>query len=536
MHGVHPVSLQRVRQKPGEVGVGDAEQHGLAGRIGERDLGAGARLCQDLVARLRLEVEDLALGGAVDLDVRRFRRQVGPDCVDLTVDGLVVPRRIVVGEGERLHPAQPRHCDHVIERAVAPADLSLVLARPVLRVVDQQIGAGEEFDMALVLTADFPGAISERPGMRLVIAAIDDGHAVRLEPVAEGQRRVVQVLRLDRDVADPEHPLAEVVIADRGPELRELDREIGVLHLAGEHLAHSVGEAVRRVDVPLIARDEKRGEERQALDVVPMGVADQQVAAKRLLPGLHQLRAEGQRTGAAIEHHERARVRPQLDARGIPPVPDGTWPRLRIEPRVPRISHASHRLLPHITESTDAAAIICHARRWTAKGRCLHSSPGSRSATVVAARDHIRCPAPPRLPRRRPDGAGNQYGSMSGMVSGRRRKSRLRSINRARQSPPRCRGRRRAAGGRRRARRRSSARPAPRPAAGSASVAAQRSRKLITDVLRRISAVEPEIILVAREGGDRRRGDRDGRHQQRVEIGGARRRRGRSDRRGRRTA
>jgi glutamate-5-semialdehyde dehydrogenase len=72
--------------------------------------------------------------------------------------------------------------------------------------------------------------------------------------------------------------LDEVVVLDRGAEVEELDREVGVLHLARERLVDRRVEAAGPVHVPHVARHEQRREERQPLDVVPVRVPDEQVA------------------------------------------------------------------------------------------------------------------------------------------------------------------------------------------------------------------------------------------------------------------
>ena len=58
--------------------------------------------------------------------------------------------------------------------------------------------------------------------------------------------------------------------------------EVGVLHLPRKRFAQRGAEAARHIDVPLVARPEKGSEEGQALDVIPVGVANQDMATHRV--------------------------------------------------------------------------------------------------------------------------------------------------------------------------------------------------------------------------------------------------------------
>ena len=80
------------------------------------------------------------------------------------------------------------------------------------------------------------------------------------------------------DVVDLELALDEVVVLDRRVEVEQLDREVRVLHLTRERLVDRRVEPAGPVDVPDVAGLEQRREERQALDVVPVGVPDEEVA------------------------------------------------------------------------------------------------------------------------------------------------------------------------------------------------------------------------------------------------------------------
>src|SRR5215467_14072377 len=96
----------------------------------------------------------------------------------------------------------------------------------------------------------------------------------------------------DFDVVDIEGAFDKIVIMNCGSELIRCYRKISVLHLTCERFAQGLVEALGTVDVPVIASHEKRGEERDALDVIPMGVADENVTAQALGAARHQLLAQ----------------------------------------------------------------------------------------------------------------------------------------------------------------------------------------------------------------------------------------------------
>ena len=102
---------------------------------------------------------------------------------------------------------------------------------------------------------------------------------------------MIQIVGGDLDIVDIEGALDEVVIANLGPALIERDREVCILHLPGQGFTQGLAQALRAVDVPFVAGHKKRSEEWDALDVIPMRVADQDVAAQAFSAGRHQILA-----------------------------------------------------------------------------------------------------------------------------------------------------------------------------------------------------------------------------------------------------
>ena len=149
-----------------------------------------------------------------------------------------------------------------------------------------------------------------------------------------------------RDVADGEGALDEVVVVDGRGELLDRDREVGVLHLSGERLAERTGQTAGTVDVPRAVRLEQGGEERQALDVVPVGVADEEVAVDRLHRPLRAISSTPspwapvpQSSTTTVPASERTSTHDVL-----PPYRSVDGPALAIDPRVPQ----KVTFMPHV--------------------------------------------------------------------------------------------------------------------------------------------------------------------------------------------
>src|SRR6266853_1615413 len=93
----------------------------------------------------------------------------------------------------------------------------------------------------------------------------------------------------DFDIVDVEGALNEVMIANPGSALIKSDGEIGVLHLPGQGFTQGLPEALGAVYVPFVAGRKKRTKEWDALDMIPMRMANQDVAAQALGAARHQL-------------------------------------------------------------------------------------------------------------------------------------------------------------------------------------------------------------------------------------------------------
>src|SRR5262245_393072 len=150
-----------------------------------------------------------------------------------------------------------------------------------------------------------------------MITAIDNRRAICLQPVSERQGRMVQVMSDDFDVLDMECAFDKIVITNCSCELIRRDGKVGVLHLTCERFAQGLVETLGAVNVPLVARYEERGEERDALDVIPVRVADEDMTAQTVGAARHQIVAEGMCSSPAVNDDECSAGRANLDARCI---------------------------------------------------------------------------------------------------------------------------------------------------------------------------------------------------------------------------
>ena len=83
------------------------------------------------------------------------------------------------------------------------------------------------------------------------------------------------------------------------------------------------------IHVPFGLRIIERCEKRKTLDMVPMGVRDQQVASASFCAPRKQVLPEGLGAGTAIENDKRSLVRREFDAGRVAAISDCRGPWLR---------------------------------------------------------------------------------------------------------------------------------------------------------------------------------------------------------------
>src|SRR5205085_8468669 len=125
----------------------------------------------------------------------------------------------------------------------------------------------------------------------------------RLQPIAEGERRMIQITGCDAQLADREGTLDESVIADSGAKLLHGNGKIGIGHLPLQQRLEGLPRAPWPVDIPLVPRYKQRCEEGQALDVIPVHVGEQQMTTHRTASRGQQGLPESLRTRTTIEDY-----------------------------------------------------------------------------------------------------------------------------------------------------------------------------------------------------------------------------------------
>jgi hypothetical protein len=200
---------------------------------------------------------------------------------------------------------------------MAPTDLGRIVFGSELRVVDKKICAIDEFGVSKILPGDFPVAGCQHARVGFVVTAIHYRCPIGLQPITERERWMIKILGGDLYIVDIESTLNKVVPANLGSALIKGDGEIGKLHLPGQRFTQGLAEAPGAVDVPFVTRHKKRLEERDALDVIPMRMTDQDMAAQAFGAGQHQLLTQSVTSGSAIDNDKCAPRRLDLDARRI---------------------------------------------------------------------------------------------------------------------------------------------------------------------------------------------------------------------------
>src|SRR6266850_304467 len=113
------------------------------------------------------------------------------------------------------------------------------------------------------------------------------------------------------------HALCQFAISDLCGQLTQFHGKIRVLHLTAKHIRERRSNSSRRTDPEFISWHKKRCEKRKALNVVPVSVAEHNIAAYRLRCIRHQIKSKGARACAAVEYQPLASIGQQLDAQCI---------------------------------------------------------------------------------------------------------------------------------------------------------------------------------------------------------------------------
>src|SRR4029077_13086674 len=195
-------------------------------------------------------LDDLPFDCCENLQRRCRVLQPCPDAFEHTIDSIVVPEWIMMGQCEPFDLRTLAELYDVFYRAVAPAYLGGVLGGGILGIMDEKICATDKFRMPQILAYDIPLAACQGSRVRLVVAAIHERRPVHLQSIAKRERRMIQIMGGNLYLVEIKGAFDEVVIANRGSKLIGRDREIGVFPLPRERLAQGLAETFGAINVP----------------------------------------------------------------------------------------------------------------------------------------------------------------------------------------------------------------------------------------------------------------------------------------------
>ena len=223
------------------------------------------------------------------------------------------------------HPGQPAHFDHITGGTVPPPFSGFVFFIRELGIVNHQVSPRKELTVAPVSIMDAVLG-SGIPFKRLMIAGIDDHHAVHFQPIPQRQHGVIQIPGGHCHAANFKLALPQVMKMDFCTQLIEGHWEIAVLHLTRERVPKRFTKPGRAVNVPTPMFVKQRGEEWEPLNVIPMRVTDEQTSVQRGIgTGLQRL-AQIEGTASAVDHHQSGIGSRYLNAGSVAPISHHSGP------------------------------------------------------------------------------------------------------------------------------------------------------------------------------------------------------------------
>src|SRR5579872_677606 len=258
---------------------------------------------------------------------------------------------------------------------MSPAAMRGELLGRVLRVVDEDVGASGEVAQ---------GGIEVR-FTRLVVGGIDDRASGRLEAEAEATLRMIEPARHDARIANREGiaagDFAELALRRHGAQIH---REVRVSHLRLEDALQAVAAeeiGPEAIEVKGVLRGVKRSKKRDALNMIPMIVGDEDMRADGVLtrrggPAV----AEHAEAGAAIEDEAGAVRSNQFKAGSVAAVTKGDTVHRRRGPANAPESQLGNALRHDCLEK---GALCPHGSR-SPSGRNFLASGGSFGIVAAA--------------------------------------------------------------------------------------------------------------------------------------------------------
>jgi hypothetical protein len=225
---------------------------------------------------------------------------------------------------------------------MAPARSSLDDLVRIHRIVNEGIRAGHKLHQSFApIRRDLIGA----PSSELIICHVGDlaSAAYRYQAIAQRGSRVAKSEGTDPEIIEVKVALADFDYRERCGKRVEWNWEHHGIHLPTEYLLQRYSLLGRSVNGHRCSPRAEWLEEGQTLDVIPMGVRQQDVCAERTVPLLHQLMTEWTEPAPGVENDQTAAAAVDADAGGITAVSScvGTrsWNRAPGSPERQCVSH-----------------------------------------------------------------------------------------------------------------------------------------------------------------------------------------------------
>jgi len=173
-----------------------------------------------------------------------------------------------------LDPCPSCEPHHVLHAAVTPAKMRRILPPRILRIHDQYVQAPDK-NLELEIGKSNPSVPLEL-GRQLVVGEV--AHAASAGDQSETNAVTWMV---DPDGVNPQLTHASSVVTqilddDRAGQIAKADGKERAFHLAGEQLGQAVPGALRAIDLDPIVGLVGRLEEGESLNVIPVGVGEEQ--------------------------------------------------------------------------------------------------------------------------------------------------------------------------------------------------------------------------------------------------------------------
>ena len=227
-----------------------------------------------------------------------------PGLVQLGLEETVVVVRVVVRDDPPFDPRHMGECAGIADTAVPPTDLTGIFFIGVLRLVDEEVSVLDEIDDRQIWLHRFalPSEVVQRikmPTEKLVVWKPGDLFPFHFDFIPEGRARMTRLHPGDAYALDGKRLIIQVVKLEVRAHVFHLDGEILAIQLPLKHVLEWLVEIARPVDLDFPTRRVGRTKKGETLNVIPVGVRDEEVQLPRWV--LHQHSSQLPNPAACIE-------------------------------------------------------------------------------------------------------------------------------------------------------------------------------------------------------------------------------------------